>query len=149
MRCDATFPYVHGQPNLVSARKSKTSIRFVLSNRPSSTSCSTTDVLESGGRIERETRLYDPDKDETRSMRSKELSNTIFSDPDLLPLSISEELIERIRAAYQSYPTQTEALYINFGLSDTDARRSAMKLTANYFDAVWLRVQTQNKAPTG
>ena len=65
------------------------------------------DVLESGGTIHRETRLYDPDKDETRSMRSKELSNDYryFPDPDLMPLNISEEeFISRVRDTLPELP---------------------------------------------
>jgi len=56
------------------------------------------DVLESGGIIERETRLFDPDKDETRSMRSKEFSEDYryFPDPDLLPLTFSQALVDKI-----------------------------------------------------
>ena len=64
------------------------------------------DVLESGGRIERETRLYDPDKDETRSMRGKELGNDYryFPDPDLMPLTISDAFVERIRDTLPELP---------------------------------------------
>jgi aspartyl-tRNA(Asn)/glutamyl-tRNA(Gln) amidotransferase subunit B len=57
------------------------------------------EILESGGKIEQETRLYDPDREETRSMRTKEEAHDYryFPDPDLLPLVISEEQIEQVR----------------------------------------------------
>jgi aspartyl-tRNA(Asn)/glutamyl-tRNA(Gln) amidotransferase subunit B len=58
------------------------------------------EVLEGGGRIVQETRLYDPDRDETRSMRTKEDAHDYryFPDPDLLPLAVSEQWIEEIRS---------------------------------------------------
>src|ERR1700752_337773 len=57
-------------------------------------------LLESGGQVVQETRLYDPDKGETRSMRSKEEANDYryFPDPDLLPLQLDAALIESVRA---------------------------------------------------
>jgi len=57
------------------------------------------DLLESGGQVVQETRLYDPDRDETRSMRSKEEANDYryFPDPDLLPVVIHREFVERLR----------------------------------------------------
>jgi aspartyl-tRNA(Asn)/glutamyl-tRNA(Gln) amidotransferase subunit B len=66
------------------------------------------EILESGGKIEQETRLYDPERDETRSMRTKEEAHDYryFPDPDLLPLVISEQEIERIR---RSMPEPIEA----------------------------------------
>ncbi len=62
-------------------------------------------LIESGGKVVQETRLYDPNKNETRSMRSKEEANDYryFPDPDLLPVMISPELIEQIRQDYQNY----------------------------------------------
>ena len=65
------------------------------------------EILEDGGSIEQQTRLYDPDKNETRSMRSKEDAQDYryFPDPDLLPLVISEEFIERVRASMPELPT--------------------------------------------
>lgn len=97
------------------------------------------DVLESGGRIERETRLYDPDKDETRSMRSKELSNDYryFPDPDLMPLTISEDFVERIRATLPELPEARCARYVEeLGLSESDANAISNDIErAVYFDA--------------
>ena len=97
------------------------------------------DVLEAGGKIERETRLYDPDKDETRSMRSKELSNDYryFPDPDLLPLSISEAFIERIRGELPELPDARQERYAStLGLSEADAVAISSDIDrADYFDA--------------
>ena len=97
------------------------------------------DVLEAGGKIERETRLYDPDKDETRSMRSKELSNDYryFPDPDLLPLSISEAFIERIRDELPELPDARQQRYTStLGLSTSDAVAISIDIDrADYFDA--------------
>ena len=97
-------------------------------------------VLESGGRIERETRLYDPDRDETRSMRSKELSNDYryFPDPDLMPLTISDDFIERIRLTLPELPEARCAHYVEeLGLSvgDANAISSDIERDAVYFDA--------------
>ena len=97
------------------------------------------DVLEAGGKIERETRLYDPDKDETRSMRSKELSNDYryFPDPDLLPLSICEAFIERIRGELPELPDARQQRYTStLGLSTSDAVAISSDIDrADYFDA--------------
>jgi aspartyl-tRNA(Asn)/glutamyl-tRNA(Gln) amidotransferase subunit B len=97
------------------------------------------DVLEAGGKIERETRLYDADKDETRSMRSKELSNDYryFPDPDLLPLSISEAFIERIRGELPELPDARQERYTStLGLSVADAAAISSDIDrADYFDA--------------
>jgi aspartyl-tRNA(Asn)/glutamyl-tRNA(Gln) amidotransferase subunit B len=64
------------------------------------------EILEEGGRIEQETRLYDPERDETRSMRTKEDAQDYryFPDPDLLPLVVTQETIERIRATMPELP---------------------------------------------
>ena len=58
------------------------------------------ELIEDGGKVVQETRLYDPERDQTRSMRSKEdaMDYRYFPDPDLLPLAISQELIARVRA---------------------------------------------------
>jgi len=95
-------------------------------------------ILEDGGRIDQETRLYDPERDETRSMRTKEEAHDYryFPDPDLLPLVVREEDIERIRAAMPELPAQrlrrfTEA----FALSPaTAAILTGNRETADYFE---------------
>lgn len=81
-------------------------------------------VIESGGKITQETRLYDPNKNETRAMRSKEEANDYryFPDPDLLPLIISEESIELVRNALPELPQQKRDRFIKqYGLSTYDA----------------------------
>src|SRR5690606_25927089 len=82
------------------------------------------DVLESGGKVVQETRLYDPDKGETRSLRSKEEANDYryFPDPDLLPLVLDDAFIESVRGTLPELPDEKAARYVEkFGLSDYDA----------------------------
>jgi aspartyl-tRNA(Asn)/glutamyl-tRNA(Gln) amidotransferase subunit B len=82
------------------------------------------EILEDGGKIVQETRLYDPDKNETRSMRSKEDAQDYryFPDPDLLPLVISEEDIERIRKSMPELPqTKRQRYQSDFELPTYDA----------------------------
>ena len=82
------------------------------------------ELLEDGGRVVQETRLYDPDKRETRSMRSKEDAHDYryFPDPDLLPLVISAETIEQIRSELPELPQVKRERYMReFGLSAYDA----------------------------
>src|SRR4051812_14574015 len=81
-------------------------------------------VLEDGGTIEQETRLFDPDKGETRSMRSKEDAHDYryFPDPDLLPLELSPEFVEQLRAELPELPDEKKARFIrDFGLAPYDA----------------------------
>ena len=98
------------------------------------------DVLEAGGRIERETRLYDPDKNETRSMRSKELSQDYryFPDPDLLPLEISQAFVDNIRAQMPELPDARRARYVEtLALTPQEAAwLSQNPDVAEYFEAV-------------
>jgi aspartyl-tRNA(Asn)/glutamyl-tRNA(Gln) amidotransferase subunit B len=76
------------------------------------------EILEGGGRIEQETRLYDPDRNETRSMRSKEDAQDYryFPDPDLLPLVISDEAVEEIRRGMPELPEAKRARYVAQGV---------------------------------
>jgi aspartyl-tRNA(Asn)/glutamyl-tRNA(Gln) amidotransferase subunit B len=76
------------------------------------------EILEGGGRIEQETRLYDPERDETRSMRTKEEAHDYryFPDPDLLPLVVSEETIETIRRSMPELPEAKRARYVDKGV---------------------------------
>src|SRR6185503_20614181 len=64
------------------------------------------ELIQGGGRVEQETRLYDPERDETRSMRTKEEAHDYryFPDPDLLPLVVTEDMVERVRAAIPELP---------------------------------------------
>lgn len=82
------------------------------------------EILEDGGRVIQETRLYDPDKDETRSMRSKEEANDYryFPDPDLLPVMIDDSFIEACRNTLPELPEARKARYIkDYGITDYDA----------------------------
>jgi aspartyl-tRNA(Asn)/glutamyl-tRNA(Gln) amidotransferase subunit B len=97
------------------------------------------DLVEDGGRIVQETRLYDSERDETRSMRSKEEANDYryFPDPDLLPVNITTADIDEIRAALPELPEQKKQRYISsLGLSDYNAELlTASRDTAVYFEA--------------
>jgi aspartyl-tRNA(Asn)/glutamyl-tRNA(Gln) amidotransferase subunit B len=97
------------------------------------------DVLESGGRVVRETRLYDAERDETRSMRSKELSDDYryFPDPDLLPVHVSDALIAEVRASLPELPAARRHRYVSaLGLSPNDAQWLTQDPeVATYFDA--------------
>ena len=82
------------------------------------------DILESGESVIQETRLYDPKKDETRPMRSKEEANDYryFPDPDLLPVEISQEKIDKIKLTLPELPDDKKDRYKNnYGLKDDDA----------------------------
>lgn len=97
------------------------------------------DVLESGGKIVQETRLYDPDADETRSMRSKEEAHDYryFPDPDLLPVIIDEAFVEAARADLPELPdAKRERFAAEYGLSREDAAAlTSSRALANYFEA--------------
>ncbi|MCB1675075.1 MAG: Asp-tRNA(Asn)/Glu-tRNA(Gln) amidotransferase subunit GatB [Halioglobus sp.] len=99
-----------------------------------------TDILEDGGRIVQETRLYDADRDETRSMRSKEVANDYryFPEPDLLPVVIDEAYVAGIRAELPELPkARRERFGREFGLSAYDAMvLSDNRELADYFEAV-------------
>jgi len=96
------------------------------------------EILESGGRIVQETRLYDPDKDETRPMRSKEtaMDYRYFPEPDLLPVVVDEAFITSVRDAMPELPAQKRARYVDeLGLSDEDAHLIAGDLQlATFFE---------------
>ena len=96
------------------------------------------EIIEDGGKIVQQTRLYDPDKDETRSMRSKEDAQDYryFPDPDLLPLVIHQEWIEDVRRQLPELPTAMRARFTTqYGLTPYDADAlTADRDTAEYFD---------------
>ncbi|RUM92394.1 MAG: Asp-tRNA(Asn)/Glu-tRNA(Gln) amidotransferase GatCAB subunit B [Thiomicrospira sp.] len=98
------------------------------------------EILESGGQVVQETRLYDADKNETRSMREKEEANDYryFPCPDLLPVVITDEDIEAIRAEMPEMPDAKRKRYVaDFGLSDYDAAfLTGSRAMAEYFEAV-------------
>ncbi len=96
------------------------------------------ELIEDGGRVVQETRLYDPDKKETRSMRSKEDANDYryFPDPDLLPLMISEEWIAKERSEMTELPAQkSERWQSEFGLSAYDCQvLTQERATADFYE---------------
>ncbi len=98
------------------------------------------DLIEDGGKVVQETRLYDSDKNETRSMRSKEVANDYryFPCPDLLPVVISDEYIEQIRTELPELPdTKCARFEKDYGLSAYDADQlSQDRGTAEYFEQV-------------
>jgi aspartyl-tRNA(Asn)/glutamyl-tRNA(Gln) amidotransferase subunit B len=98
------------------------------------------ELIESGGTVVQETRLYDSDKDETRSMRSKEEANDYryFPDPDLLPLEIDSAFIEAVRATLPELPDEKAARFAaEFALSAYDAGvLSASRELGAYFESV-------------
>src|SRR5690242_9026734 len=97
------------------------------------------DVIEDGGAIEQETRLFDPGKGETRSMRSKEEAHDYryFPDPDLLPLEFDEAYVEELKKHLPELPDAKKARFAKLGLSLYDASvLVAEREAAEYFEAV-------------
>ncbi len=98
------------------------------------------DIIEDGGAVVQETRLYDPDKNETRSMRSKEEANDYryFPDPDLLPIEITDEFLESVRKDLPELPgVKFERFLKEYDLTDYDAGvLTASRATADYFEDV-------------
>jgi aspartyl-tRNA(Asn)/glutamyl-tRNA(Gln) amidotransferase subunit B len=98
------------------------------------------EILEDGGAIDQETRLYDPNKGETRSMRSKEEAHDYryFPDPDLLPLEFSVAYVADLKAHLPELPDQKKARFIAvFGLSPYDASvLVAERESADFYEAV-------------
>ena len=96
-------------------------------------------IIESGGRVKQETRLYDPDKDETRPMRSKESDTDYryFPEPDLLPVVMDETFINTVRDAMPELPAQKRARYQHeLGLAANDAGLISNNLgLATYFES--------------
>ena len=97
-------------------------------------------ILEAGGSIDQETRLYDADKGETRSMRSKEEAHDYryFPDPDLLPLEIEQAWVDDLAAALPELPDAKKTRFLaGYGLSDYDASVLTADLdAAHFFEAV-------------
>ncbi len=97
-------------------------------------------IVEGGGEVEQETRLYDPDKGETRSMRSKEEAHDYryFPDPDLLPLEIEQAWVDDIAAKLPELPDDKKSRFINdFSLTDYDASVLTAEVeAAAYFEEV-------------
>jgi aspartyl-tRNA(Asn)/glutamyl-tRNA(Gln) amidotransferase subunit B len=98
------------------------------------------DILEAGGKIDQETRLFDPGKGETRSMRSKEEAHDYryFPDPDLLPLELTMEFVGDLEKNLPELPDAKKQRFMaDFGLSDYDANvLVAERASADYFESV-------------
>lgn len=107
------------------------------------------ELIENGGKVNQETRLYDPDKNETRPMRSKEEANDYryFPDPDLLPLVITKEQIEIIRKELPELPQQKRQRFVDqYGLNQYDATvMSSSRAMADYFETVVTTAGNQPK----
>ncbi len=97
------------------------------------------DLIEDGGEVVQETRLYDADKDETRSMRSKEEANDYryFPDPDLLPVEISEKYIDNVRRQLPELPDAKQHRFVEqYSLKSADAAQLTMsRPLADYFES--------------
>jgi aspartyl-tRNA(Asn)/glutamyl-tRNA(Gln) amidotransferase subunit B len=102
------------------------------------------ELIEGGGKVVQETRLYDPDRGETRSMRSKEEANDYryFPDPDLLPLAIDESTIEAVRTSMPELPDEKAGRFVReHGLGDYDAGvLTASRELADYYESVVARL---------
>ena len=97
-------------------------------------------IIEDGGTIDQETRLFDPGKGETRSMRSKEEAHDYryFPDPDLLPLEFDQAFVDQLKAALPELPDAKKARFMHdYGLPAYDAGvLVAERVQADYFEAV-------------
>jgi aspartyl-tRNA(Asn)/glutamyl-tRNA(Gln) amidotransferase subunit B len=106
-------------------------------------------LLESGGSVVQETRLYDPNKGETRPMRSKEEANDYryFPDPDLLPVEIGQDFIEAVRATLPELPDAKRQRFVEqYGLSSYDAGvLTASRELADYYETVVSATNGQGK----
>ncbi|MGF6808521.1 aspartyl-tRNA(Asn)/glutamyl-tRNA(Gln) amidotransferase subunit B [Paraburkholderia sp. Clong3] len=98
------------------------------------------ELIEDGGTVVQETRLYDPDKRETRSMRSKEDAHDYryFPDPDLMPLVIDAAWVERVKSEMPELPEAIQRRFVSqYGLTPYDANvLTSSKATAAYYEAV-------------
>ncbi len=106
------------------------------------------DLLESGGKIVQETRLFDPDRGETRTMRSKEDAHDYryFPDPDLLPVVISDAMIARVKAELPELPSAKKARYLALGLRNDDADILLQSpALCRYFEAVASAVGSEER----
>lgn len=107
------------------------------------------EILEDGGTVVQETRLYDADKHETRSMRSKEEAHDYryFPDPDLPAMVLSNEFIEDVRASLPELPTAKRDRFIKqLGLTSSDASLLTNdRETADFFEAVCTATKADNK----
>jgi aspartyl-tRNA(Asn)/glutamyl-tRNA(Gln) amidotransferase subunit B len=107
------------------------------------------ELIENGGKVTQETRLFDPDREETRPMRSKEEANDYryFPDPDLLPIDVDEALVARVRASLPELPdAKRERFMRDYALPAYDAQvLTAERPLAEYFEAVAKATQAAPK----
>ena len=98
------------------------------------------DIIDAGGIIDQETRLFDSDKGETRSLRSKEDAHDYryFPDPDLLPLRLEQSFVDKIKADLPELPDTRKARFVSeYGIPDYDASvLTADKITGDYYEIV-------------
>jgi aspartyl-tRNA(Asn)/glutamyl-tRNA(Gln) amidotransferase subunit B len=142
MRCDCNVSIRPVGTNTLGTRteiKNVNSFRFV-ERAINSEIARQIDLLDDGGRVTQETRLYDPDRDETRSMRSKEEANDYryFPDPDLLPVVLDAGFIDACRATLPELPDARKVRYVrDYGVTEYDASvLVADREIADYFEAV-------------
>ena len=109
-----------------------------------------TELIEDGGKVVQETRLYDPDRDETRSMRSKEdaMDYRYFPDPDLLPLAITPQWIAQVKAEMRELPGTKRGQYLTgYGLSVYDAQLLTQSFEwSDYFETALAACGLADKA---
>lgn len=107
------------------------------------------EIIEDGGKIEQETRLFDPNKGETRSLRSKEEAHDYryFPDPDLLPLEFSQAYVDGIKAQLPELPDQKKTRFVaDFALSSYDAGvLVAERESADFYEAVLAKLSNPKR----
>ncbi len=142
MRCDANVsvrPVGSTELRTRCEIKNVNSVRFVM-QAIEHEAARHVDVWESGGKIDQETRLYDSNKNETRSMRSKEMAHDYryFPDPDLQPLEFDDAFVAKLKADLPELPDDKKARFISeFGLSADDAGvMVAEQANADYYEKV-------------
>jgi len=141
LRCDANVSVRHPGEELRTRAEIKNinSVRFVMQAIEIEAERQI-DLYENGGEVVQETRLFDPDRGETRSMRSKEDAHDYryFPDPDLLPVDLEQSFVDDIKAGLPELPDTKKARFVSdYGLSEADAAvLVAEKETALYFEDV-------------
>ncbi len=141
LRCDANVSVRHPGEELRTRAEIKNinSVRFVMQAIEIEAERQI-DLYENGGEVVQETRLFDPDRGETRSMRSKEDAHDYryFPDPDLLPVDLEQSFVDGIKASLPELPDAKKARFVSdYGLSETDAAvLVAEKETALFFEDV-------------
>ncbi|MBI4966771.1 MAG: Asp-tRNA(Asn)/Glu-tRNA(Gln) amidotransferase subunit GatB [Rhodospirillales bacterium] len=141
MRCDINVSVRHpGEPLRTRCEvKNVNSVRFVM-QAIEAEATRQVELYESGGTVVQETRLYDPAKGETRSMRSKEHAHDYryFPDPDLLPLVLAPDFVARIKASLPELPDEKKERFMrDYGLSPYDAGVLVTdRAAADYYEAV-------------